>query len=290
MKRFRLFVYLLALVAALPVHAGKELTQSDRSRISGILTRIVAREVPGAGTRITGVRIKGRRMELTANIGLSYYPFRPESVEAIYDSVREALPEELRRYKLTLLTDGKPIEELVPLPFRTRIDRRRVRTFTNEAARPLVRRLDAPFTPDQGLADRHIALWQSHGRYFDQRENRWRWQRTRQWMTCEDLYTQSYVLPYLVPMLENAGAVVLLPRERDVQTVEVVADNDPGIDPSGAYREEEGLLPWRDAGTGFAHLRGTYRSGENPFAGGQDRRRRGGREPRGLERRIARGR
>ena len=268
MKRFRLFVYLLALVAALPVHAGKELTQSDRSRISGILTRIVAREVPGAGTRITGVRIKGRRMELTANIGLSYYPFRPESVEAIYDSVREALPEELRRYKLTLLTDGKPIEELVPLPFRTRIDRRRVRTFTNEAARPLVRRLDAPFTPDQGLADRHIALWQSHGRYFDQRENRWRWQRTRQWMTCEDLYTQSYVLPYLVPMLENAGAVVLLPRERDVQTVEVVADNDPGIDPSGAYREEEGLLPWRDAGTGFAHLRGTYRSGENPFAEG----------------------
>ena len=72
MKRFRLFVYLLALVAALPVHAGKELTQADRSRISGILTRIVAREVTGAGTRITGVRIKGRRMELTANIGLSY--------------------------------------------------------------------------------------------------------------------------------------------------------------------------------------------------------------------------
>ena len=65
-----------------------------------------------------------------------------------------------------------------------------------------------------------------------------------------------------------AGAVVLLPRERDVQTVEVVADNDAGIDPGGGYRETEGLLPWREAGTGFAHLRGVYRSGEKPFAEG----------------------
>lgn len=272
MKRLAiLFFCLFALPQALTAGPAKTLSQADRSRISQTLTRIVAREVPGAGTRITHVRIKGRRMELTANIGLSYYPFRPESVAAIYDSVREALPEPMRRYKLTLLTDGRPIGELVPLAFRTPNDRRRVRPFTNEAARPLVRRLDAPYRPDKGLADRHIALWQSHGRYFDQRENRWRWQRTCQWMTCEDLYTQSYVLPFLVPMLENAGAVVLLPRERDVQPVEVVVDNDPGIDARGTYAELEGLQPWRDAGTGFAHRRGVYRSGENPFGEGTAR-------------------
>ena len=66
-------------------------------------------------------------------------------------------------------------------------------------------------------------MWQSHGRYFDQEENRWRWQRSRLWETCEDLYTQSYVLPYLVPMLERAGANAPLPRERDVQTEEAIA-------------------------------------------------------------------
>lgn len=269
MKRLAiLFLCLIALPQALTAGPAKTLSQADRSRISQTLTRIAEREVPGAGTRITGVRIKGRRIELTASIGLSYYPFRPERVEAIYDSVRRVLPESMRRYKLTLLTDGKPIEELVPAAFRKRTDRRGVRPFTNESARPLVRRLDAPYLADKGLSGRHIALWQSHGRYFDQRENRWRWQRTCQWMTCEDLYTQSYVLPLLVPMLENAGAVVLLPRERDVQSVEVVVDNDPGIDISGTYDEQEGLLPWRDAGTGFAHRRGVYRSGENPFLDG----------------------
>lgn len=269
MKRIAiLLLCLFALPPTLPAAPAKTLSSAERSRIGQTLTRILAREVPGAGTRITGVRIRGRRMELTANVGLSYYPFRPESVAAIYDSVREALPEKMRRYHLTLLTDGRSIEELVPLPFRTGAGRRRARPFTNESERPLVRPLDAPFYPDGGLAGRHIALWQSHGRYFDQRENRWRWQRQRQWMTCEDLYTQSYVLPFLVPMLENAGAVVLLPRERDVRTAEVVVDNDPGIDPSGTYREVEGLLPWRDAGVGFAHRRSVYLSGENPFCEG----------------------
>ncbi len=34
------------------------------------------------------------------------------------------------------------------------------------------------------------------------------------------------MLPYLVPMLENSGAVVMLPRERDVQKNEVIVDND----------------------------------------------------------------
>ena len=38
--------------------------------------------------------------------------------------------------------------------------------------------------------------------------NEWRWQRPRLFGTTEDLYTQSIVVPYLIPMLENAGAVV----------------------------------------------------------------------------------
>ena len=126
-------------------------------------------------------------------------------------------------------------------------------------------RLSAPETPARGTFGRHIALWQSHGRYFDQTENRWKWQRSALWQTCEDLYTQSYVLPYLVPMLENAGACVLLPRERDVQKHEVLADNDN----AGQYAEEGA---WESGGTGFAHLRQVYLTGENPFRDGTTRR------------------
>ena len=36
----------------------------------------------------------------------------------------------------------------------------------------------------------------------------------------------AYTLPFLIPMLENAGANVFMPRERDWQVHEVVVDND----------------------------------------------------------------
>ncbi len=147
--------------------------------------------------------------------------------------------------------------------------------FTNRSPRsdrPLVTRLSAAWTPPAGLRGRHIALWQSHGRYFDQRRNCWRWQRARLWETCEDLYTQGYVLPFLVPMLENAGANVLLPRERDVRRAELVADNDPGIGGAVRYAETAGRFAWSDGGPGFAHLRSLYRAGENPFREGTVRR------------------
>ena len=84
------------------------------------------------------------------------------------------------------------------------------------------------------------------------------------------MYTQSYVLPYLVPMLENAGAYVLIPRERDVQRNEVIADNDRTDESYGtATYSETGT--WSSAGTGFAALKPVYEGLENPFADGTAR-------------------
>ena len=63
-------------------------------------------------------------------------------------------------------------------------------------------------------------------RYFShlaaQTAHRWEWQRARMFGTVEDLFTQSFVLPYLTPMLENAGATILIPRERDTQIHEII--------------------------------------------------------------------
>ena len=87
--------------------------------------------------------------------------------------------------------------------------------FTNPATTPLVRNLDRPYTPSHGLDGKHIAMWQSHGLYYQQGLARWEWQRGRMFQSVEDKYTQSYVLPYVIPMLQNAGAIVMTPRERD---------------------------------------------------------------------------
>ena len=94
---------------------------------------------------------------------------------------------------------------------------------------PLVTNVSKAYHPTLGLANRHIALWASHGLYFNQKESRWIWQRARLFQTVEDIYTESYVLPFLVPMLENAGATVLMPRERDINPHELIIDNDKSM-------------------------------------------------------------
>lgn len=134
---------------------------------------------------------------------------------------------------------------------------------------PLITPSSRPFTPRAGLQDRHIAVWQSHGWYYEQVLDRWEWQRGRMLQTVEDLYTQSYVLPFLVPMLENAGANVLLPRERDTNTAELVIDNDGVLQDDGTYTEVNGDSQWTD-GTepGFAHRKAYYEDDDRPFADG----------------------
>lgn len=86
--------------------------------------------------------------------------------------------------------------------------------------------------------------------------------------TVEDKFPASFVLPYLVPMLENAGAVVMLPRERDTNPNEVIVDNDlPSA--SSLYAEEDGTHPWHTGTTpGFAHTKTSYTDFDNPFTMG----------------------
>ena len=80
-----------------------------------------------------------------------------------------------------------------------------------------MKNISRPNEISRGLQDRHIAIWQSHGNYFKNDKNEWGWQRPRLFCTTEDMFTQSFVLPYVIPMLENAGAIVYTPRERDTQ-------------------------------------------------------------------------
>ncbi len=78
---------------------------------------------------------------------------------------------------------------------------------------------------DAALSGRTFAVWNSHGRYYERSLDRWEWQRARLFTTVEDILSSSFVLPMLVPMLENAGAYVVMPRERDIQSAMSVADD-----------------------------------------------------------------
>lgn len=131
-----------------------------------------------------------------------------------------------------------------------------------------VKNISKPNKISQGLDGRHISLWASHGAIYDLGKGKWRWQRPNLFCTTEDLFTQTIVVPYLIPMLENAGAVVFTPRERDWQPHEIIIDNDD--ERNGVrYFEFNDKREWQTAAVdGFKQHEGNYSDGENPFVKG----------------------
>ena len=266
-KSFVRYIFLIAALlvcvegAAAPKNAVSE---QVRDEISQTLTRIVQREIKGVPVKINSVTSKGGKVRIYASDGLSYYPVREDNLRAMTDSVRAVLPRKFRKKAIEFYSAGCNLETYIPYGYRK--STKGITPFVNSSNGGQLVRAERPYKETKGLTDRHIALWQSHGRYFDVGANSWSWQRSLLWQTVEDLYTQSYVLPYLVPMLESAGATVLMPRERDFQSVEIIVDND-----GRGYADKSGKYSWSNGGEGFAHKKEVYMSGENPFKDGSYR-------------------
>ena len=209
-----------------------------------------------------------RKLDIYPSKTFGYQPFTPESVEQIYGYLKNHLPGPVNYYQMTIHADGKAIDELITNHLRKKQDKSRLwrRKYKGDA---WVRNVSRPYEVEEGLEGRHIALWQSHGKYFKNEKGTWEWQRPRLFCTTEDLFTQSFVVPYLMPMLENAGAVVFTPRERDWQRNEVIVDNDG----AGTYQEVKSRKgKWKNAPkSGFAIRRHIYTDGQNPFEEGTAR-------------------
>ncbi|MDR0895529.1 MAG: xanthan lyase [Prevotellaceae bacterium] len=265
-------IFFLWLVALLPAAVGAQaLPDTVRRAIGNYLMGFASRTVRTSNIRVDSVSVTGHTLTILA-INFDDYPIRESNIPIIYNGIRQLLPPSFARYKLQLLAgpDRLPLEQFIPQALRSKPDKKEKHfTPNNGKTPPLVTRLSRLFTPTHGLLNRHIALWQSHGRYYEQKLSRWEWQRARLMQTVEDLYTQSYVLPFLVPMLESAGANVLLPRERDTRREEVVVDNDTIFFRNSIYSELEGDNHWSQGdSTGFAQRRARYINFENPFREG----------------------
>ena len=191
-------------------------------------------------------------------------------VRKTYKQVRKTIPHEYRNYTLIVTTCGVAIDDLVPGSRSRDVNKSHLWGDIEYKGEPWVQNISRPQQPSNGLFNRHLSLWASHGIYFDKTKLIWKWQRPYLFGTTEDLFTQTIVVPYLMPMLENAGAVVWSPRERDWQRAEYIVDNDKGFAPQ--YNEHNGQNEWvATPGKGFSFHTGTYRDGENPFIAGTAR-------------------
>ena len=204
--------------------------------------------------KVSDIQIDEQNITITTCNRLSCVSLSPQEIDELKSSVRQWVGG-APTAQVNILSDGKELNEWVTAIYQKRDKKLQYKMAT--AKYPLVHNASQPYSAKQGLDGKHIALWGSHGIYYVQAYRMWKWQRARLWTTIEDLYTSSYTMPFLVPMLENAGAVVLQPRERDTQLHEVIVDDSQlamGITPA--------------EGTGWGRPLKPLLEGDNPFAMG----------------------
>ena len=260
---------LLALIAGVLMFSNFALAQNsfDPADYQSVGEEIAAYLKPLASINVKVVvedaKISGDSLNLVISKLASDYPLRDNHVADIYAIAKKYYP----NHKIKIYANGSSLEELSSNYYNVAAskDAKAKKSVKKGvvASAPIVKETTRAFDVTEGLQNRHIALWHSHGLYFDQNAQRWEWQRCRLFQTVEDKYTQSYVIPFIIPMLENAGANVFLPRERDLQINEVVVDNDKVF---GGYTENSGSYRWANGDVpGFANPKESYVHGENPF-------------------------
>ncbi|KAA3612507.1 MAG: xanthan lyase [Calditrichaeota bacterium] len=229
-------------------------------------------------TRIKKLSLNKEKKEIIIEFSkpFSYIPFREDNVLQTYSELRKTLGDDYNNYSQKIITLNQPIENLIPnyyRPNRDGWDNSRLAIKSENKPKPIVRKVNKNNYSSHGLYGNNIALWHSHGWYYDQYRDRWLWQRARLFGTVEDLSPMSFTIPYLVPMLENAGANVFLPRERDTQINEIIVDNDSLHQDENrtSYSENRSgnLKAWFSGNeSGYAIGQQPYHVNFNPFSSG----------------------
>lgn len=257
------FVYLLPFQG---MQAQKQLEQRISDSLNLIANEYIYSE------KINRIKITPDKslklVTITTNEPLGHLPFRKENVDRIYRSMQSILESTYPGYTIRIEAYGTDIRNLIPNHLNDIVDSSRL-FRVKPLSTPLVTKLSTPYSISAGLQNRNIALWNSHGVFYNQSQRTWMFQRPSIFQSVEDLLTTGFVLPFLAPMLENAGAQIHMPRERDIQTHEVIVDNDEIS--TSHYRETNNNGEWADWAVGFANKKAVYLHKENPFQMGTSR-------------------
>jgi len=266
MKCAKIIVLTLMSILVLPVYSQK---QNDngiadfRKKLSAELKRDFEKYNLPSAARVDTVYLNGNgELVIGLNRRSSGKVIREDNVTSmtkLFTDFKNA--NGFSKQGLKILMGPFELKEMVPNYFRDKSDKDKSRYPVKNESFNLVTKEDRPFKIEKGLDGKNIVVWNSHGWYYSNEDDRWQWQRARLWGTVEDLLTTSIVVPYLVPMLENAGAGVFLPRERDFQLNEVVVDND-NISANGGVEINSG---WEKTGSGFRFQVEGYEANINPF-------------------------
>lgn len=234
----------------------------DKQVLADTLTQIAQSHAYVGKVTVSRIRVRNSHIHVYTTATLSHISFTASEVRDIRSLVSQLVLGN-NQGKVTIYSENMELGELITNLHKNRPSHMR---YTLDQVPAWVRNISQAYSSPNGLSGKHIALWGSHGRYYHQTMEQWLWQRAKLWTTVEDVYTSSYTMSFLVPMLENAGAVVVQPRERDTQEVEDVVDEVEAIRRLG----EEAKGKWvKGEGTGWGEDNDeVLLEGENPFEKG----------------------
>lgn len=169
---------------------------------------------------VKNIRVKGSYVTIYSNNILSCLSFSPAEVTQLRKDVsRWVFGHE--KGKVTIYSDRYELGSLITARYKP-IKNPYLIGKIPYGGGSFISNEDKAFTANKGLQGKHLTVWPSHGLYYNLTQDQWRWQRATMWSMVEDVYSHQLVNQWLVPMLENAGAYVFEPRERDTQTEEII--------------------------------------------------------------------
>ena len=263
MRKVLLTLLSVCMLGVVDATAQKKLDAEVKDSIQSLIASTVPDKMGIGRVIVKKTTVNEKKKEVTIDVNDVYgdVPFTEADLKNVKKLISGALPAKYKSYKVNLTIKDNDVSKYIPV-FSKKYRKKNEKFITS---------LDPNDQYTQGLNGNIIALWQSHGWYFEPKLNRWEWQRARIFQTVEDLYTQGYVMPFLMPMLENAGAYVISPRERDINLFEQIVDADGKYSYRG-YSEQRNGEKWHEGdGEGFAYNRTEYRNFENPFREGNYR-------------------
>lgn len=233
----------------------RKLSKYNRKAIDYLVESEIIKE--GLNLKIDSFHLdkKIKNLKLFFSNEITYLPVREPWFESFYLAVNKKTK---RRYNIQCFTNNVSVDYLIPNYYRNDMEPDAQRIDERDKTIPHVKNLNKPIQYNFGLDNKHIALWSSHGLYYSNQDSIWIWQRPNLFTTVEDMLSYSYVVPYIIPMLEKAGANVYYPKERDTQLEEILIDNDTGSDSIVYTSQVTSNLP------GFKN-KPLYTDNENPF-------------------------
>ena len=202
----RLGVLILALALGVAARAEGISAREFRVAADSLRARLERKTTVKSPLRLEKVMKREGKLDFYFSKELSDFPMRTKDAETLRKDLEKLLPKSYSSYGIgEIFGNGTKLEDLVtpelgsngrPAETAYRVNDRR------SATTPLVSPADGTWWK-RGLSGRHIALWQSHGRYWEPSEERWEWQRAALMGTVEDMYTQVTYSPSSSPCLRT---------------------------------------------------------------------------------------